>query len=161
MPIGSLVEECVSSRCSIAEITGGEPLLHPAFPELAEAVRDATGRPVLVETNGSRDISIIPDGVIAIVDIKTPGSAMCDAMDMNNIGRLRKQDELKFVITDHDDYLWARHMMMQHGFAKRCSRVNFSPASGSMSARDLAGWIMADKLPVRLNLQLHKILGLR
>ncbi len=159
--IASIVEECVSSGCSITEITGGEPLLQPAFPALAAALRDATGRPVLVETNGSGDISVIPDGIIAIVDMKTPGSGMCDAMDMNNIGRLRKQDELKFVITNHDDYLWARNMTMQHELAKRCSCVNFSPACDNLNAGNLAGWITADKLPVRLNLQLHKMLGLR
>jgi len=156
-----LVRECIESDTAIAEITGGEPLLQPLFPDLASSLRERTRRPVLVETNGSRDISIIPDRVTAIMDIKTPGSGMSQAMDMANIERLRPHDEVKFVLLDRADYEWARQITRTQRLWDLCRAVLFSPAHGRLDPATLAGWIVDDRLPVRLNLQLHKILGVR
>jgi 7-carboxy-7-deazaguanine synthase len=160
-PIPDLVAECRASKAAIVEITGGEPLLQPGFRELATALRDQVGKPVLVETNGSQDISAIPAGVMAIMDVKCPGSGAGEFMDLANIGRLRPQDEVKFVLTDRKDYEWARDFLRRNSLASRCQAVLFSPVFGVLTAKDLGQWIMDDGLPVRLQVQLHKILGVK
>lgn len=160
--VEALVKEAALARTAIIEITGGEPLLQAAFPELATALRDGVeGRPVLVETNGSRDLSVVPDGVAAIVDVKSPGSGEGKSFDMANLARLRPSDEVKFVLTDRPDYEWARDFLNLHGLAARCRAVLFSPAWGALTAGDLGRWILEDRLPVRLQLQLHKVLGMK
>lgn len=160
-PIEQLVSESRAAKAAIVEITGGEPLLQPAFRELASALRDRGGKPVLVETNGSRDISVIPTGVIAIMDVKCPGSGESESMDPANIGRLRPQDEVKFVLTDRTDYEWARDFVKRHTLASRCHAVMFSPVFGVLTAKDLGQWILEDGLSVRLQVQLHKVLGIK
>ena len=142
-------------------LTGGEPLLQPGFHELATALRDSTGKPVLVETNGSCDITVVPSGVVAIVDVKTPGSGMSEQMDMQNLARLRPQDEVKFVITNRADYEWSCNIVTKRGLASCCHAVLFSPAQPGLSLATLAGWIIEDRLPVRLNPLLHKLAGVR
>jgi len=159
--IAILVKDCVASSAAIAEITGGEPLLQPGFRPLAAALRKSTKKPVLVETNGSRDISCVPADVVAIMDLKTPGSGMSDEMDMANMGRLRPQDEVKFVLTDRADYDWACRLTREHGLNERCHAVLFSPAFGRLEPGELGGWILADKIPARLQLQIHKIVRMR
>jgi 7-carboxy-7-deazaguanine synthase len=160
-PIPDLVAECRANPAAIVEITGGEPLLQPGFRELATALRDQGGKPVLVETNGSLDISAIPAGVIAIMDIKCPGSGASEAMDPANIARLRPQDEVKFVLGDRTDYEWARDFVRRHSLATRCHAVLFSPVFGKLPAKDVAQWIVVDGLPVRVQVQLHKVLGMK
>ncbi len=161
MQIDELIEIAVAGNAQIIEITGGEPLMQAGFRTLAEELRDRTARPVLVETNGSMDISVIPEGVIAVMDIKCPGSGVADAMDMTNIGRLRSQDEVKFVISDHDDYKWAAGLVRDEDLASKCNAVLFSPLFGELEGAELGRWIVEDGLPARLQAQLHKIMRIR
>jgi len=159
--ITDLVKAFRSSKTAIAEITGGEPLLQSGFSELAESLHRAAHKPVLVETNGSCDISIIPPDVIAIMDIKTPGSGMSGSMDMANIARLRPHDEVKFVIVDRRDYEWSRRLVRKHRLPETCHAVLFSPAAPTLDPAKLATWILKDRLPVRMHLQMHRVVGMR
>lgn len=159
--IKTLVEEWRNSHASIVEITGGEPLLQTGFSQLAEGLRNSSSRPVLVETNGSLDISIVPEGVITIMDIKCPSSGESHRMNLNNINLLRKNDEVKFVIKNYSDYIWAREFVQQYNLTSRCNSVFFSPVHNELSGSELSQWIVRDRLPVRLNVQLHKILRVK
>jgi 7-carboxy-7-deazaguanine synthase len=159
--VDELVAEAVASRSGIVEITGGEPLLQEGFRTLATALLAGMKRPLLVETNGSCDISLIPDDAVGIIDVKTPGSGECGSFDAANIDRLRAQDELKFAIVDHHDYEWSKRFVADHRLNDRCHAVLFSPVTGMLSASDLAGWIVEDGAPVRLQLQFHRIVGVR
>jgi 7-carboxy-7-deazaguanine synthase len=138
----------------LVEITGGEPLLQRAVPELAQRLLD-DGRTVLVETGGHHDISVLDPRVHAIVDVKAPGSGMAAKNDLANLARLRPGDEVKLVLLDRADYEWARALVREHGLAGRVP-VHFSPVHGKLEPAELAAWILEDGLPVRLHLQLHK-----
>jgi len=155
--IADIVRKSRASRAVIAEITGGEPLLQEGFPQLAKALRDRSGKKVLVETNGSLNISLVPADVIAIMDIKCPGSGECEAFDRGNIDRLRPYDEVKFVLNGSPDYTWARNFVEKHRLAKHCHAILFSPVQGKIAPMKLAGWIVRDGLPVRMQVQLHKL----
>lgn len=160
--IASLVRAFSQGDAAIAEITGGEPLAQPGFRELAVGMRDGGGgRPVLVETNGSLDISVVPDGVITIMDVKCPGSGEAAAMDFENLRRLRPCDEVKFVVADRRDFDWACRVVRKHKLASRCHAVLFSPVAERLSPAMLAGWVVQSGLPVRMQLQLHKVLNVR
>ena len=158
--IEDLVAQAVSARAPICEITGGEPLLQDGFAALAVALCEQTRRPVLVETNGSLDISIVPERAIAIMDVKCPGSGAAGGNDWANIARLRPHDEVKFVLCDEADYAWAAAQVLDRGIAGRCRAVHFSPVQGLMDPSALGGWIVRDRLPVRLHMQLHKMVGM-
>ena len=149
-----------ASGLAAVTITGGEPLLQPGLPALAQALLDAGAAPLLIETNGSLDISLIPPPAIAIMDLKCPASGQADAMDWTNVSRLRPHDEVKFVIQDRADYDWARAVVARHDLAALCHAVLFSPAAPQLAAAELGRWVLADRLPVRLQIQLHKLLGL-
>ena len=160
--IASLARQFAASSATIAEITGGEPLAQAGFGALALAMHNAgKGRPVLVETNGSKDISVVPDGVIAVMDIKCPGSGEAESMDFGNMSRLRPYDEVKFVISDRRDFVWARRLVMKHQLAGLCHAVLFSPVQGRLPASLLAGWVVEAGLPVRVQVQLHKVLEMQ
>jgi 7-carboxy-7-deazaguanine synthase len=159
--VEELVAEESASGAAIAEITGGEPLLQPAFARLALALRDSRNRPVLVETNGSQDLALVPEGVTAIMDVKCPGSGEAASLRRENLGRLRSYDEVKFVLSDRVDYEWARQFVLEHALASRCRAVLLGAVWGRLDARLLASWIVADRLPVRLQVQLHKVLEVR
>lgn len=160
--IDSLARQFAASTAAIAEITGGEPLAQAGFKPLALALRDAgRGRPVLVETNGSKDISVVPDGVIAVMDIKCPDSGEAAAMDFGNLSRLRPYDEVKFVIGSRHDFVWARRQVLKHKLATRCHAVLFSPVQDRLPAARLAEWVVEAGLPVRVQVQLHKVLGMQ
>lgn len=148
-----LIQMAIETGVGLVEVTGGEPLLQEETLRLVEALCDS-GLEVLVETNGSMDISVLDPRAIIIMDIKTPGSAMAERMDMENIHRLKDIDEVKFVITSKEDYLWARDFVRQKGLEG--PRILFSPTWGSVSAEALSEWILRDRLNVRLNLQIHK-----
>lgn len=156
-----LVEMAVESGMPMVEITGGEPLLQGDFAMLAEKMNRAFPGRVLVETNGSCDISIIPDEVTAIMDVKCPSSGEADSMDMSNLLRLRPYDEVKFVIGDRDDYEWARDLVWSRKLKDFCAEVLFSPVSGTLAPAMLAEWMLDDCIDVRLQVQLHKIMGVR
>lgn len=141
-------------RCPLVEVTGGEPLHQPAVLPLVEALC-SEGYTVLVETSGAIDISGVDQRAHVIMDVKCPGSGMVERMDWKNLNRLASKDEIKFVIKDRTDYDWARDIVRQHHLADRCT-VLFGPVFGDLEPRDLAEWILADRLPVRFQLQLHK-----
>jgi 7-carboxy-7-deazaguanine synthase len=138
----------------LVELTGGEPLLQKATPELVRRLCDA-GYTVLVETGGHHDISLLDPRAHAIVDVKTPGSAMGAHNDLANLARLRAGDELKFVLCDRADYDWAVALVREHRLEDAVP-VNFSPVHPGVDPAELARWIQEDGLKVRLNLQLHK-----
>lgn len=152
-----VVAEAAGYSANLAEITGGEPLLQEATPGLAQGLLD-TGKTLLCETNGTLPIDLLPAGVVRIMDIKCPGSGCHEKTDWANIGRLNAHDEVKFVIADRADYDWARHVVTEHGLATRCRAVLFAPVAGKLEPSALAAWILADAVPVRLQMQLHKVI---
>jgi 7-carboxy-7-deazaguanine synthase len=139
---------------NLVEITGGEPLLQKEVYGLIERLIN-DGYRVLVETNGSIDIRELDRRAIIILDIKTPGSGMSDKMNFSNLYYLRKEDEVKFVLTDRNDYEWSKAIVERYKLIDKC-HVLFSPAYGILHPQALAKWLIEDKLGVRLNLQLHK-----
>jgi 7-carboxy-7-deazaguanine synthase len=151
--VDDLVAEARDSGCRLVEITGGEPLLQAETPELAARLA-GHGLTVLVETNGSLDISVLPPEAIAIVDMKGPTSGQAARMDLDNLSRLRARDEVKFVVADRDD--WAHMLSLLPLVDMARNTVNVSPLFGTLAASELATWILADGLGVRLNLQQHK-----
>ena len=155
-------EESDGRNVRLVEITGGEPLLQPETPELARRLLDS-GYTVLIETSGERDISGLPRDVVKILDVKCPDSGESGKFNLANLEALEKKDEIKFVIASRRDYDFARAFMAEHRLRERVHEILFSPvfadpagAWPAMDARDLAEWILADNLPVRLGLQLHK-----
>jgi 7-carboxy-7-deazaguanine synthase len=155
MEIPEIVERVRRLRCDLVEVTGGEPLIQAETPSLIGALLDA-GHTVLLETNGSIDIGVVDPRCIRIMDIKCPSSGMAGQNDLRNLKKLGVQDELKFVIGSREDYEFARDLLSTLPAAR--SKINFSPVFGSLDPRSLAEWILEDHLPVRLNLQLHKII---
>jgi 7-carboxy-7-deazaguanine synthase len=144
-------------NCPMVEITGGEPLLQAdVYPLMSRLL--AQGKTVLIETGGHRSIEHVPPGVIRIVDVKCPGSGEAEKMDWANLQRVTASDQIKFVIKDRDDYEYARNVVTRESLAARVGAVLFSPVHGVMDARLLAEWILADRLPVRLQLQAHKFI---
>jgi len=152
------VRELLRADCSLVEITGGEPLIQGDTPKLVKRLLDL-GYTVLMETNGSLDIGTVDPRCIKIVDFKCPSSGESGSNDLENISRLHRHDEVKCVIADRNDYVFAREIAemirLRQGASRGCT-VNFSPAFGRLDPKDLAEWMLADRLQVRLNLQLHK-----
>jgi 7-carboxy-7-deazaguanine synthase len=156
-----LVEEIVTEverigrDCKLVELTGGEPLLQKDVGRLAELLlaRDYT---VLCETSGSIDIGVLPAEVIKIMDIKCPGSGEVDSNLWDNLERLGHEDEIKFVVRDRADYDWALAVIAERKLAGR--RLLLAPVWGELELKDLAGWMMKDNLPARLQTQLHKLI---
>ncbi|EFL51032.1 Radical SAM domain protein [Solidesulfovibrio fructosivorans JJ]] len=136
----------------LVELTGGEPLLEPLAPALAASLADA-GATVLVETNGSLDIGVLDPRVIAVMDVKCPGSGMEGKNDYANLDRLRPRDEVKFVLAGREDYLFARDVVRR---VPAGNAVHFSPVAGRLDPAELAAWMVADASRARLALQLHK-----
>lgn len=137
-------------------VTGGEPLAQQGCVPLLQSLCDA-GFNVSLETSGAMDIAPVDPRVSRVVDLKTPGSGELQRNRYENIPLLTSHDQLKFVLCDRADYEWAREQVKQQQLEQRCM-VLFSPVHGQLAARDLAEWIVADRLPVRLQLQLHKYL---
>lgn len=137
-------------------VTGGEPLAQKRCLVLLEKLCDA-GYDVSLETSGAMDIAGVDPRVSRVLDLKTPGSKEMHRNLLDNIPLLTPHDQVKFVICDRADYEWAKTMLAEHGLADRCD-VLFSPSQGQQSPAELADWLLADKLPVRFQLQLHKVL---
>ena len=137
-------------------VTGGEPLAQPACLSLLTQLCDA-GYSVSLETSGALDVSGVDARVVKVLDLKTPGSGEVERNLYRNLEVLAPRDQVKFVICDRADYEWARAQIGEHRLAGRCELL-FSPAWGQQDATQLAEWILADRLPVRFQLQLHKIL---
>ena len=138
-------------------VTGGEPLAQPNCIALLKALCDA-GYEVSLETSGALDIAAVDPRVSRVVDLKTPGSMEVARNRYDNIALLTDSDQVKFVICSRDDYDWAVSKLIEYRLDQRAGEVLFSPSQHDLKARDLAEWIIADNLPVRLQLQLHKIL---
>ena len=137
-------------------VTGGEPLAQKPCHELLKLLCDA-GYSVSIETSGAMDISQVDPRVSVIMDIKTPGSGEMSKNLWSNIAFLKAKDEVKFVLADRIDYEWAKNILLEYKLAEICP-VLFSPVYSTLNPADLADWVLADKLPVRMQLQLHKIL---
>jgi 7-carboxy-7-deazaguanine synthase len=142
--------------CRLVEVTGGEPLLQADVPELLRRLV-ARGHRVLLETSGSLPIDAVPEGVARIVDVKCPASGEADRNRWENLDRLRAGDELKFVIADRDDYVWAREQVARRSLARTCP-VLFSAVHDALDPATLAAWILEDRLDVRIQVQVHKVL---
>jgi 7-carboxy-7-deazaguanine synthase len=151
-------------KLSLVELTGGEPLLQPEVIPLAQTLVDR-GYTVLIETSGERPVAELARAVIKIVDVKCPDSGEPDTFHPENLDALDEKDEIKFVISSRRDYEFARDFTFQHDLARRVHQVVFSPVHADpngawlgMNAQELVKWILADGLPVRLGLQLHKFI---
>jgi 7-carboxy-7-deazaguanine synthase len=140
--------------CKLVELTGGEPLLQPDLPALAQQLL-AQNYTVLIETGGHRDISVLDPQVIKILDLKCPGSGETDRILWANLAHLSPQDEIKFVLLDRADYDWAKQIIAAHQLATRC-KLLFSPVHGQLLPQELAAWMLQDGVTARLQLQLHK-----
>jgi 7-carboxy-7-deazaguanine synthase len=153
-PLDEIVAEVASYGCRLVEITGGEPLIQRETNELMRRLL-AARHEVLLETSGAWSVEGVPEGVRIIMDLKTPGSGMVARNRWENLRHLDADDEIKFVICDRADYEWARGVVGEHGLVDRHA-VLFSPAWGEVDPADLAEWILTDRLPVRMQLQIHK-----
>jgi len=138
-------------------VTGGEPLAQKSCLPLLARLCDA-GYEVSLETSGAMSVAGVDERVVKVLDLKTPASGEMTRNDYGNIPLLTPRDQVKFVICDRADYEWARFKLDEYQLAQRVSDVLFSPSHGQLSGRELAEWILADNLPVRLQLQLHKLL---
>jgi 7-carboxy-7-deazaguanine synthase len=153
--IVDIVDEVVATGIPLVEVTGGEPLVQKSAIPLMQALLDR-GLTVLLETSGSRDITHVPDGVHIILDFKPPDSGEARANLWANVPLLREKDEVKFVIASRGDYEWARAATREHQLDRRVRAVLFSPVWGKVDPKDLVAWILADHLPVRFQIQVHK-----
>jgi 7-carboxy-7-deazaguanine synthase len=163
-PDASAGRSGLAQRISLVELTGGEPLLQAEVVPLAERLL-AAGYIVLIETSGERRVADLPREVVKIVDVKCPDSGEADTFRMENLEAMDSKDEIKFVISSRRDYEFAREFTALHGLARRVRQVIFSPVHADpegtwpgLAARELSDWILADRLPVRLGLQLHKFI---
>jgi 7-carboxy-7-deazaguanine synthase len=156
MTIFQIIDQIEKYRCNYVEITGGEPLLQEDTVNLAEELVNLN-KILLVETNGSLDISVLKKPVIRIVDIKTPGSGEEGNFLISNLDDLRVSDNVKFVLTDKFDFDWAVDFVQKYQLWRKCP-VLFSPVFGKVDFEQLAEWIKNSGLPIRLQLQLHKII---
>lgn len=154
MSLDEVLAKVRTYGCRLVEVTGGEPLHQPEAFSLIAALCEESYE-VLVETSGAIDIAPVDKRAHVILDVKCPGSGMLDRMHWANLALLTGKDEAKFVIQDRADYDWAADILEQYGLAQRCT-VLFGPAFGLLEPRLLAEWILADRLPVRFQLQLHK-----
>jgi len=158
LEIEQILEKVRTYQCSIVEITGGEPLSQEDTPLFATRLLDENFT-VLVETNGSMDIDRVDRRCVRVVDVKCPSSGEAASFDRENLAKLTSNDELKFVIGDRADYDHAVQMlgeMKKERFS--AGHTHFSPVFGSIDPKELANWILADHLRVRLGLQLHKLI---
>ena len=156
LTVEQVLERVRAYKCPLVEITGGEPLLQDEVHSLIDRLL-LEGYEVLIETGGSLDVGRLDPRVVKIVDLKAPGSGMDRLNNLDNLRYLDRKDQVKFVVADRRDYEWAKQMMAEHALAEK-AQVLFSPVFGELHPRELAEWILADRLPVRLQIQLHKYL---
>lgn len=154
--IAQILEQVAQHNARYVTVTGGEPLAQKNCLPLLRALCDA-GFDVSLETGGALDVSGVDDRVMKILDIKTPASGEMEKNLWSNLDALNAHDEIKFVLCDENDYIWAKLMMHEHDLANKCD-VLFAPVQDKLSPTNLAGWILRDHLPVRMQVQLHKLL---
>ena len=155
--LDDVITRVESYGCPLVEITGGEPLLQSDVYPLMRRLIDA-GKTVLLETGGHLDISRVPDAVVKVVDVKCPGSGEAGRNDWANLERLANHDEVKFVIQDRTDYEFARDVVNRYRLERRCAGALFSPVHGILDPAELSAWVLRDRLPARVQVQLHKYL---
>jgi 7-carboxy-7-deazaguanine synthase len=152
-----VLEKALSFGTPLIELTGGEPLLQAgAFPLLRELCD--SGRTVLLETSGERDISEVDSRVHRIMDLKAPGSDESHRNRWENIEHLTQRDEVKVVLADRADYEWAKGVIEEHGLVERVNAVLLSCVWGELDPKDLVQWVLEDHLPVRVQIQMHKVI---
>ncbi len=156
MPIADIISQVEQYACKYITVTGGEPLAQPACLELMRQLLDK-GYSVSLETSGALDVSSVDGRVIKVMDIKTPSSGEVDKNRYANIDHLTAQDQIKFVIGNDEDYHWSKATLTEYNLLNRCE-VLFSPVMGQQNPTELAEKILGDKLPVRFQIQLHKLL---
>lgn len=156
MAVDAIVDQVQSFNCSHVCVTGGEPLAQPDCLALMKQLCDA-GLSVSIETSGALDISAIDSRVMIVMDLKTPDSKECAKNRLSNLDYLKSSDQIKFVLCSRNDYEWACMTIKEYGLQQRCQLL-FSPSWGQLEPRTLANWIVEDRLAVRFQLQLHKIL---
>jgi 7-carboxy-7-deazaguanine synthase len=154
--LSEIIKEAASYSTPYICVTGGEPLAQKGCIMLLQSLCDA-GYSVSLETSGALDVSTVDSRVSKILDIKTPASGEKSKNLWGNLSHLNAHDEIKFVLCNEPDYIWAKQILDEYRLADKCT-VLFSPAQGQLEARDLAEWILRDKLKVRLQVQLHKLL---
>ena len=157
MTVDEVVAEVDRHDCPLVEITGGEPLLQDEVYPLMERLL-AAGRRVMLETGGHRPIDRVPAAVAKIVDVKCPGSGEADKNHWPNLDALAPADEVKFVIKDRVDYDFARRVIAERGLDASSRAILFSPVHGVLDPKTLSEWMLADHVPARLQLQLHKFI---
>ena len=155
--VDDVLERVDAYDCPLVEITGGEPLLQSEVYPLMRRLLDC-GKTVLLETGGHIDISAVPREVVKVVDVKCPGSGESERNDWGNLERLATHDEVKFVIADRADYEFARDVVREHGLDRRCRAVLLSPVHGELDPSVLSAWVLEDRVPARVQVQLHKYL---
>lgn len=155
LELTTVVQRVAELGAPLVEITGGEPLLQPGVYPLMERLL-AGGYTVLLETSGAIDVALVPAGVHKIVDLKTPSSGEVDRTDWRVLDSMSQGDELKFVLGSREDYDWAVEVIRQHRLAQRPYALLFSTVFGALDPRQVAEWVIADRLPVRFQLQQHK-----
>jgi 7-carboxy-7-deazaguanine synthase len=156
MSVAAVVDRVAVYRCKLVEVTGGEPLVQPDAIDLMRALIER-GHEVLLETSGSLPIDAVPEGVRRIVDVKCPGSGESGRNLWNNLEGLRPGDEIKFVVLDRADYEWARRTVDERALDRRAT-VLFSAVHDTLDTGRLAEWVLEDRLPVRVQVQVHKVL---
>ncbi len=156
MDLSAILAEVEKYQCQFVTVTGGEPLAQPNCLSLLRQLCDA-GYQVSLETSGALPLDNVDPRVIKVMDIKTPASGESDRNRWENLAQLSNQDQIKFVICNEQDYLWSRQQLQQHNLAAQCE-VLFSPSCEQLAAATLANWILRDQLPVRFQMQLHKVL---
>ena len=155
--VNDVVADVEKYGCPLVEITGGEPLLQEDVYPLMDRLL-ASGHTVMIETGGHRSIARVPAGVLKIVDVKCPGSGEAHRNHWENLDLVRSHDEVKFVLKDRADYDYAKDVVAEHALVGKVGAVHFSPVHGVLDARVLAEWVLADRLAVRVQLQLHKFI---
>jgi len=155
MSVDDVTDAVARHGCSLVEITGGEPLLQEDVYPLMDRLL-ATGHTVMLETGGHRPIDRVPADVLKIVDVKCPGSGEADKNDWKNLDRLAPHDEVKFVVKDRADYEFARDVIARYDLPARAAAVLISPVHDVLDPKTLSEWMLADHVPARLQLQLHK-----
>lgn len=156
MSVEQILAAIEPHQCELVEITGGEPLLQEDVPDLAQELLRRNHN-VLIETSGAQNIDVLPKDVIKIMDIKCPDSGMMEKTDWKNLDRLSSKDEIKFVINSRADFDWAVDIVNKYQLHSK-NLVLFSPVYGVMPPQQLAEWILTDRVPVRFQIQLHKVL---
>jgi 7-carboxy-7-deazaguanine synthase len=155
MKRADVLAQALALETPLVELTGGEPLLQPGVLPLLRELCDA-GKTVLVETSGEADVSLVDRRVHKVMDLKCPGSGESHRNRWSNLEHIGPGDEIKFVLADRADYEWMRRMVRERGLADRTPNLLASTVFGQLAPRDLVAWVLADKLAVRVQLQMHK-----